>query len=119
MTRKQLITCVQDLGRLRDQLAEIKTAERELTDTVRAGLEQAGLPRLDSAEYSACLHEQRSLVVDPLRLRRKVGEKMFMSCIRVDLAAARRQVAAVDLDKLGRYELSTQLRISRLPKKDD
>lgn len=115
MTRKQLIADVQQLGELRERLAEVKTAERQLTADVRAGFAQAKLARLDSADYSACLDERRTLVVDAAKLRRKVGEKVFMGCIRVDLAAAGRQVAAADLEKLGVYEPHAQLRVSRLP----
>ena len=119
MTRKQLISQVQDLGRLRDELGETKAAERRLADSVRAGLKQAKLTRLDSGEYSACLDERRTLVVSPARLRRKVDDKVFMACIRVDLAAARRRFDAPALAKLGKYERSECLRISRLPAKGD
>lgn len=116
MTKKQLIAQVQQLGELREKLSEVKTAERRLTDDVRAALEQAKLARLDSPDYSACLDERRTLVVDAAKLRRKVADKVFMGCIRVDLAAARRQVAAADLEKLGEYVPHAQLRVSRLPK---
>ncbi len=116
MTRKQLIGQVQDLGRLREQLGETKAAERQLTDSVQAGLTNAKLSRLDSAEYSACFDERRTLVVSPAKLRRKLDDKTFMACIRVDLAAARRKLAAADLEKLGKYEPHAQLRVSRLPK---
>lgn len=119
MTRKQLIAQVQDLGRLREQLGEIKKAEGQLADCVRAGLAKAKLSRVDSADYSACLDERQTLVVNAAKLRRKLDDKAFMACIRVDLAAARRQLAAADLEKLGTYEPHAQLRVLRLPAREE
>ena len=120
MTRKELKASVQDLGNLREQLAEIKKAEGQLATDVRAALEKVKLGRVDSADFSACLHKGRTLVVSAARLRRKVDDdKVFMACIRVDVAAARRQMTAPQLAKLGKYQPTTQLRVSRLPAKED
>jgi len=117
MTKKELTAKVEDLGQLREQLGEITKAASQLGDAVRKGLKTLKLTELASAQYSACLDERRSLVVSPAKLRRKLSDKLFMACIRVDVAETRRHIPPADLKRLGTYAKSEQLRVTRRPTK--
>lgn len=116
MNKTTLKKSVQQLGELRAQMADLKSAERELSDEITEAMTAAKVASVDSTDYVAQLAETRRLVLDVKKFRRKAGEKIFMDCARVDLKAARRHFPnSGELDKLGQVKASVQLRISRRP----
>ena len=115
MTLKMLKTKVQQLGELRAQKAELQASERALSNEVVLAMTADGFSSVDSADFTAQLAEQRRLVLDVKKFRRKAGEKIFLQCASIDLKEARLHFDSGQLEKLGSVESGVQLRISRRP----
>jgi hypothetical protein len=110
---------VQQLGQLRAHLAQLQTAERQLTAEVRSAMEAAQLTAIESADYCAQLAEQRRLRLDPRAVFRRLGERLFWSVASVSASAVRQADPMADLEGLGEYETSVQLRVCRRPGKGE
>jgi hypothetical protein len=107
---------VQDLGKIRKQIDDLKGAERQLSGIVMQKMQSRRVDLIESKQYLAALAERSSLKIDPAKLRRKAGEKLFMALVRVDLKAARTHFQETDLKKLGEITTKTILNVSRRPK---
>lgn len=115
MTKAALKKRVQQLGDLRAQMSDLKSAERALSDEITEAMTGGKITAVDSADYVAQLAETRRLVLDVKKFRRKAGEKIFAECAKVDMKVARRHFDDKALEKLGEVKPSVQLRISRRP----
>ncbi len=115
MNKTKLKKCVQQLGELRAQMTDLKSAERTLSDEITEAMTGAKVATVESTDYVAQLAEKNRLVLDVKKFLRKAGEKVFMECARVDMKVARRHFDDKALAKLGESKASVQLRISRRP----
>ncbi len=115
MSNAKLKKCVQQLGELRAQMTDLKSAERALSNEVTLSMAGAKVNSVESADYVAQLAEIRRLTLDVKKFRRKAGEKVFLECAKVDMKVARRHFDDAALEKLGEVDSSIQLRISRRP----
>ena len=115
MAKTKLKKCVQQLGELRAQMTDLKSAERALSDEITEAMTGAKIATIESADYVAQLAEKSRLVLDVKKFRRKAGEKVFLECAKVDMKVARRHFDDKALEKLGEVKPSVQLRISRRP----
>ena len=117
MNKTKLKKCVQQLGELRAQMTDLKSAERALSDEITEAMTGAKkITAVESADYVAQLNETWRLILDVKKFRRKAGEKVFLECAKVDMKVARRHFDDKALEKLGEVKASVQLRISRRPK---
>lgn len=108
-----LVEQVDALGRLRDKLNKLKTAEHDLAEAVRAGMAAIGLDLVEGRAFVAHLSERRTLTIDPRRFYRTVPLATFLRCVRVDLASARRACPGDGLDAVGDMKTTPALRVSR------
>lgn len=104
MTKIEVASQVDDLGRLRDRLHGLKFQETALTESLKAWLrkQKAGHRTAQGCDYEAELSQGKGLVIDDLaRFRRAAGRK-FLHCVRVDLTLARSELGAEKVAALGR-----------------
>ena len=111
-TSPKLRKQIDQLGRLRDELAGLKASERQLSSEVQAAMAAGGHDTVASTGYIATLASRTELRIDLAKLRRKAGTKIFLDCIRVDTKAARRHFPEAVLEGMGERVERTVLRIS-------
>ena len=115
MTKAELKRKIDRLGDLREQMATLKAAERELTEQVCEGLTAARLGAMIADRFAAQLAEKRLLQIDAKKFRGKAGDKVFLQCAKVDVKKARQLFGDDVLEKCGEFTTRTELRISRKP----
>jgi hypothetical protein len=110
--REDLSQAIEQLGVLREQIAQREATERDLSGRVRAGMAALGIDTAESPGYLATLATSSSLTIDTETFRRKVDEAVFMACARIDIKTARLHVEQAALERMGTLATSTRLRIS-------
>jgi hypothetical protein len=110
-----LVKKVDELGRIKDELAEISSCERAAAAALKEAMQAAGLDNIQGRHFVAQLAEQTTLKLDAEEFWRMAGRKQFMECARVDLKAARKHFGDAELEAVGETVLSRQLRVSRRP----
>jgi hypothetical protein len=112
---KFLAANIERLGGVRAKIALLEASERDLSKTVRLGLEEAGCSAFQSEHYAAQFDERRSLTIDPAKFRKLAGDEVFIECARVDAKQARARFAEEQLERCGEVTTSRQLRVSAIP----
>ena len=115
ITRAKLVQQVEDLGTLRAKIGLLEGSERELSKSVRCGLDELKLEKAESAGFVAVLDERSSLTIDPEKFRKKFGDAAFFECSRVDAKCARARFEEVKLQQCGTVSTSKTLRVAARP----
>lgn len=113
--KKELAGRVSRLGKLRAELSSVSAAERQLTASVKAGMEANGVDEAKGNGYVAHLATVTSLKIDPKKFRRLAGNKGFLDCVRIDVKTARSFYSDKELARAGSVSQTKKVRISPVP----
>lgn len=111
-TTAELTAEIDRLGELRLRLAALADEERALAGLVRQRMQRAGVQAASGEKWTARLVEVFSLSLEPGDLRplaESQGE--WVSCLRVDMAKAKRAFGQEALEKLARRRKSVRLEV--------
>lgn len=117
VSKRELAGRISRLGKLRAELSTVHAAERQLTASVKAGMEANRVDQAAGNGFIATLATIESLTLDVAKFRAKAGPKKFLQCVKVDVKAARGFFGDKELAKLGAVTVSKRVNIAAAPAK--
>ena len=102
---------VEELGRLRRQLAGLVEREVRLSAVLEARMAEHGLDRLESDRWSCRLIDGRRVKINPVRLFERVRREDFLAAVTVSVAEARRLLGENEILSISELTPYRQIRI--------